>query len=319
MTAPLNRRLFLTGMTAMAATAASAAPRKAAPFFAKPGRSIGLQVYMLGEEASNDPAAAFARLASIGYRDLELPSLMGKSAADLKAAADNAGVKFSCIHLGPGGLSGPSALNFDTGTQATVDALGTLGISDAVLPLALLPGEFKPAPGEDFRVALARVYQGGGADGWKRTAEAVNRKAAALSPHGITLGYHNHDLEFAPLGKTTGWEILLGELDRDLVALELDLGWVAAAGLDPAVLLRRYKGRVRWVHVKDIKRVRKPTFALGADTTPVGAGSLDWPRILRACEAAGVRHYYVEQEPPFAIQRFEAAERSYAFLKGVRA
>jgi sugar phosphate isomerase/epimerase len=319
MTVPLDRRLFLTGMTAMAATAVTAAPRKASPFFSGPGRSIGLQVYMLGDEASKDVDAAFTRLAAIGYRDLELPSLMGKSPAELKASADRAGVRFSCIHLGPGGLSGPSALNFETGTRATVDALGTLGITDAVLPLALLPGEFRPGPGEDFRVALARVYRDGGADGWKRTADALNRKAAALSPHGITLGYHNHDLEFAPLGKTTGWDVLLGELDRDLVPLELDLGWVAAAGRDPAAMLRRYKGRVRWVHVKDVRRVRKPSFALGAVTTPIGEGSLDWPRILRACEAAGVRHYYVEQEPPFAMPRFEAAERSHVYLKGVRA
>jgi hypothetical protein len=177
MTAPLDRRLFLTGMTAMAATAVTAAPRKASPFFSGPGRSIGLQVYMLGDEASKDVDAAFARLAAIGYRDLELPSLMGKSPAELKASADRAGVRFSCIHLGPGGLSGPSALNFETGTRATVDALGTLGITDAVLPLALLPGEFKPGSGEDFRVALARVYRDGGADGWKRTADALNRKA----------------------------------------------------------------------------------------------------------------------------------------------
>jgi sugar phosphate isomerase/epimerase len=319
MSQSLDRRLFLAGITAMAATAATAAPRGSTPFFSKPGRSIGLQLYMLGEDLSKDIDAGFARLAGIGYRDLELPSLLGKTPTELRAAADRAGVRFSCIHLGPRGLASPTSLNFDSGTQATVDALGTLGISDAVLPIALFPDNFKFVPGKNIGDEVSRAFREAGADGWKRTGDALNRKAAALSPHGITLGYHNHDIEFAPLGKTTGWDILMGEIDRNLVALELDIGWIAAAGRDPAAMLLRYKGRVRWVHVKDLKRVRKPTFALGAATTPIGEGSLDWPRILRAAEAAGVRHYYVEQEPPFAIPRFDAAERSHAFLKGVRA
>lgn len=314
----IDRRLFLTGMTAMAASSALAAPRKAGPFFGQPGRSIGMQLYMLGDEAAKDLDATFARLAEIGYRDLELPNLIGQTPAALRAAADRAGVRFSCIHLGPAVLTGPSALNFDTGAQATADALGTLGITDAVMPLAYLPDGFAPRPGEGFPAALARGFQEGGVDGWKRTAEALNRKAAALTPHGITVGYHNHNVEFAPLAGTTGWDILMAEIDPR-VMIEADLGWVAAAGIDPAMFLRRHKGRVRWVHVKDLKASTRPNFALGIDPAEVGSGRLDWPRVLRAAADAGVRHFYVEQEPPYAIPRMEAAAKSYAFLSRVRA
>lgn len=316
----IDRRLFLAGAAGMALSAAAGAarpPRR--PFFAQEGRAIGLQLYMLGEEAAKDLDATFTRLAAIGYRDLELPNLMGKSPAELRAAADRAGVKFSCIHLGPAQLTGPSALNFETGTQATADALGTLGITSAIMPLALLPANFAPQPGEAFPAALARGFQADGVDGWKRTAEALNRKAASLSAHGIVLGYHNHNVEFAPLGQTTGWDVLIRETDPNLVLLELDLGWVAAAGLDPAALLLRHKGRVRWVHVKDLKASTRRNYALGMDPTEVGSGKLDWPRILKAAEAAGVRHFYVEQEAPYAMARMDAAAKSFAFLSAVRA
>jgi sugar phosphate isomerase/epimerase len=48
--------------------------------------------------------------------------------------------------------------------------------------------------------------------------------------------------------------------------------------------------------------------------TEVGSGTLDWRRILPAARTAGARHFYVEQEPPFAIPREEAARKSAAFL-----
>ena len=206
---------------------------------------------------------------------------------------------------------------FRSGTQATVDALGQLDVTGAVMPLAYLPDGFAPQPGEGFPAALTRGLQQGGVDGWKRTADALNRKAAALTPHGISVGYHNHNVEFAKVGATTGWDILVDETDRDRVMFEVDLGWVAAAGLDPASFLLRHKGRVRWVHVKDLKRGSPRNYALGIQPTEVGSGRQDWPRILRAAEAAGVRHYYVEQEPPYAIPRIEAAARSHAYLAKV--
>jgi sugar phosphate isomerase/epimerase len=305
-------------IAAMTASASTAAPRKAGkPFFEKIGKPIGIQVYTLGEDAAKDPAATFARLAEIGYKDLELPNLLGKSAAELRAAGDAAGVKFSSLHLAGAPLAPPGALGFGSSNQAIVDALGTLGITDMVLPIALVPEGFKFDP-TNFKDSISRAYREGGIDGWKRTAQAVNAKAQALSAHGITVGYHNHNNEFAPLGKTTGWQVLLKEFDRNLVQLELDLGWVAAAGLDPAAELTRLKGRVRWVHVKDVKAGTKPNFSLDMNPTQIGDGKLNWPKILRAAEAAGVRHYYVEQEPPFAMARINAAARSFKYLAGVR-
>jgi sugar phosphate isomerase/epimerase len=317
----LARRSLLAGglaaMTVALAPAEAARPRRS--FFSRTGKAIGLQLYTLGDELGPNLDAMFTRLAAAGYRDLELPSLLGKTPAELRAAADQHGMAYSSIHLALAGLGAPTGLSLLSEPQRIADALGVLGIHQAIAPILALPADFRPQPGGDVKTAIARSVAAGGEDIWKRTAQQLNERAAALRPFGITVGYHNHNMEFAPVGNTTGWDILAHEADPGLVKFELDLGWVAAAGLDPAAFIARHAGRVLCLHLKDLKASTTTNYALGMDPCEVGSGKQDWIRILRAAERAGVQHYYVEQEPPFAIPRIEAAERSYRFLAGMRA
>jgi sugar phosphate isomerase/epimerase len=314
-----ERRSLLKGLAAMAALSAhgaSAAPARL--FFDRVKRPIGLQLYTLGDEPAKDLDGVFARLAATGFRDLELPSLFGKTAAELRRAVDRAGMAFSCIHLGVPPLAPPGALSLVSDVQRIVDDLGVLGISDAVLPLMPLPESFRPGPGVDFRAAIVGALAQAGPDHWKKTAALLNERAAALKPHGIRLGYHNHNVEFARFGKTSAWDILVAETDPKLVFFEVDIGWVAAAGLDPVVFLKRHAGRVRWIHVKDLKASTKPNIALMMDPTEVGSGKQDWARILPAAHRAGCEHFYIEQEAPFEMPRMDAAAKGYAFLKGLK-
>jgi sugar phosphate isomerase/epimerase len=141
-----------------------------------------------------------------------------------------------------------------------------------------------------------------------------------LKSEGLRVAYHNHNVELSPgpEGKS-GLEILLQNTDRDLVSFEMDAGWVAAAGLDPVEVLRRHPGRFELMHVKDIKATTKPNFALQQDPAEVGSGSMNWPRILPAAYAAGVRRFFVEQEPPFTRERLESIGISFSYLNGLAA
>jgi sugar phosphate isomerase/epimerase len=212
-----------------------------------------------------------------------------------------------------------TALSLLSPTQRIVDDLGTLGLSQAVLPLMLFPANFSRKEGEGFPQTIARSVAEAGADIWKRTAALLNEKAAALKPHGIALGYHNHNVEFLPIGKTNGWAILARETDKTLVSFEIDIGWLGAAGVDPVAFLKRHSGRVRQIHVKDVKATTKTNYALAMDPTEIGSGKLDWSRILPAAHKAGVRHFYVEQEAPFEMARIDAIAKSYGFLSALRA
>lgn len=320
-----DRRALLIGLAGaslalgMGSDVARAAPRRG--FFSRIGRPVGLQLYTLGDEPKADLDATFARLAAIGYRDIELPQLYGKSPAEVRAAADRAGVAISSIHLAVSTqpVLDPASLMLNSDPARIADGLGALGARAGVLPIAPFPANMKPRAGENFMTMIPRAFAEAGADHWKRTAAMLNERAALLKPLGVTLGYHNHNIEFAPIGDTTGWEVLMRETDPSLVFVEADVGWVAAAGLDPVAFLRRYAGRVRWLHVKDLKPETAANFALNMAPTEVGSGKQDWARILPAAHRAGVRHFYVEQEPPFAMSRMEAAAKSHAYLAQLRA
>jgi sugar phosphate isomerase/epimerase len=318
----MGRRSMLSALVAaggisMLDTATLAkAPR---PFFKRIGLPIGLQIYSLGDEPSKDLDGTFAKVAAIGYRDIELPSLLGKTAAEVKAAADRAGLQISALHVPAAPMNGPAAGTFQDSVQNIVDILGALGAKNAVAPIMLFPSGMKFGAGESFQTVITRAMAEAGADVWKRTAALLNEKAAALKPHGISVGYHNHNLEFAPVGNTTGWEILMAEFDPKLISIELDVGWVTAAGLDPVAFIKKHKGRLRQMHVKDVKATTKPNFALSMDPTQIGDGQQDWAKILPAAYKAGVRNFYVEQEPPFAMARMDAVKRSFDYLAKLKA
>ncbi|MEY4270008.1 MAG: hypothetical protein RLZZ58_1224 [Pseudomonadota bacterium] len=305
----------------MTGTATSARPT--ASFFQRVNLPIGLQLYTLGDAPRQDLDATLARVAAIGYRDIELPNLLGKSAAEVKAAADRAGLKISALHVPGAPIGGPAAGTLQEPPEKTAEMLAALGAANAVVPIMLLPTGLRPAAGESFQSAIARVVAAAGTDIWKRTAALLNERAAALKPMGIHLGYHNHNMEFAAIGadggKTSGWRILTQETERDLVSFEIDVGWVAAAGLDPVAFLNKHKGRIRQLHIKDILAPGTPNYALMMDPTQIGDGVLDWARILPAAHKAGVRNFYVEQEPPFTIDRIDAIKRSFDYLAALRA
>src|SRR3546814_15715383 len=99
---------------------------------------------------------------------------------------------------------------------------------------------------------------------------------------------------------------LVEHTDPALVAFEIDTGWVAAAGHDPIATLKRYPGRFRLIHMKDIASETVPNYAFKQMPAIPGQGVLDWTALLPAAKAAGVTGWYVEQEGPFAGPRTDA-------------
>ncbi len=288
-------------------------------FFQRANLPIGLQIYTLGPEAGRDVDATFAQVAQIGYREIELPNLLGRRPDELSAAARRAGLTISSMHLPLVAMGGPGGLSLASEPSRIAEALGTLGAKWAVAPLLMLPAGFSPQKGESFEAAISRAVVAAGEDIWKKSADQLNRSAAALKPLGIKVGYHNHNLEFAPIGPTNGWEILWRETQPELVSFEIDLGWVATAGLDPAHFLEQANGRVHLLHVKDVSADNPRNFGITMKPADVGSGVIDWKQVLPAAHRAGVRHFLVEQEPPFATTRMNAARRAYEFLSHVLA
>jgi sugar phosphate isomerase/epimerase len=154
-------------------------------------------------------------------------------------------------------------------------------------------------------------------DDWKWNADYLNTKGKALQQYGLRFGYHNHNIELAPIGASNGLAEIVKGTDPALVTFEMDAGWVVAAGADPLALLTAYPRRFSAMHVKDIKASTRPNFNLQQDPSEVGQGIIDWKRLLAKAYAANVRQFYVEQEPPFNKPRLESAAISFNYLNGL--
>lgn len=307
----MSRRGLLAGSLAGAALSAGRAMSAGAPFFKRTGLPLGLQLYTLGPDLAADVDGMLGKVAQAGYRTVELAGYAGKTPAELRAALDRHGLSASSSHVGAASNKTQAGLDNLDGVIAEAKVMG---VKHIVLPMFAIPERIKPGAGEDRRAFLGRLGKELTAEDWKATAALLNAKAGPLKAAGLTLGYHNHNIELAPVaGGTTGLEILLKAADP-AVQFEMDAGWVVAAGADPFALLKAHPKRFRQMHVKDLKASTKPNFAFQMDPVEVGAGTIDWTKLLPAAHAAGVDGFFVEQEAPYTRPRIEAATLDAQYL-----
>ncbi len=321
----IDKRTLLQGMgllglaSVLPGCSGKSAPAAGELFFERIGKPIGLQLYALGEEAGTDLGATFAAVKAMGYGEVELPNLYGRDPAEIKALADAAGLPIASLHVPAMPFSPTDGLTFQAEPDEVARIATALGIDYLVIPFPILPEGFAIGEGEPFPAAISRAFSGADVAHWQRVAARFNQIGQAMKERGIAVAYHNHNIEFAPLGDTTPWAVLMAETDPELVKVQLDLGWVAQAGVDPVEQLRQLGPRVTSLHVKDVVVGGAQSFYFGATPTEVGSGRLDWATILPLAAENGVAHYFVEQEPPFTGPRADAMKKSADFLLALEA
>lgn len=138
--------------------------------------------------------------------------------------------------------------------------------------------------------------------------EELETFAQDFKKEGIRFGYHNHAFEFQKLNGSSLYELIF-EGAPSLYA-EPDTHWIQRGGADSVGWIRRLKGRIPAVHVKDyVWRDGEPQFA------EVGYGNMDWDSILEACKYADVEYYIVEQDQPTpGVPILESVAKSFDFL-----
>lgn len=141
-----------------------------------------------------------------------------------------------------------------------------------------------------------------------RDAIAVFNRAGELgAKQGIKVFYHAHGYEFHPHGDGTLMDLLMKETNPKHVAFELDVLWVVFPGHDPVKWLTKYPGRWELMHLKDLKKgVKTGDLSGKTDVTndvPLGTGQMNWPAILKAAQANGVKYYFIEDESPTVVEQ----------------
>lgn len=107
-------------------------------------------------------------------------------------------------------------------------------------------------------------------------AEVLRKVMAICKANGVVPNLHNHVYEVA-----NNEHDLKGTLARiPEVKLGPDLGWLAAAGVDPVDFIRRHGNRIVFAHLRD-------RGAEGVWTEAMGEGVLDYAAFGRALRDAG--------------------------------
>lgn len=170
--------------------------------------------------------------------------------------------------------------------------------------VAKLPAALDDAASKKFQYVVCPYIapaDRGGVDVMKKLADTLNSAGEKCKAAGLTLAYHNHAFEFAPVegGSGTLLDVLMKATDPKLVHLEMDAMWVKVAGADPSAVLAQYKGRVPLMHLKNVKAGVESRFNEGIPKeafAEVGQGVIDFQKVLQAAAEAGVKHYFVEQD-----------------------
>lgn len=240
---------------------------------------IGVQLYTVRDEMARDVERTLARVAEIGYQEVEFAGYFDRDPKAIRATLDAVGLSAPSAHVPFEALGDP--------WHKTLDDAQAVGHRYVVVPW--IPEEHRTL------------------DGYRRVGEMFNRAGEEGKKAGIQFGYHNHNFEFPPVEGRVPYDVLLESTDAQLVQMELDLFWIRAAGGDPLAYFARYPGRFAMVHVKDM------------DGTPqhgmveVGSGVIDFKSIFARREQAGIRHFFVEHDDPKSP--FDSIRASFGYLR----
>lgn len=301
MITPINRRTFMR-RSAVTIAGVSISESLTSSLWAAPLVTYpGIQLYTVDKELKADVNSTLNTIHNIGYKEVEGAGFAGFSAKQFRTALDNAGLRCNSTHF----------FNFGDGDPSVIfEQANTLGVRYVVSSFI---GKFghNRADGEV------------GPDEYKAMAEFFNQLGTSAKKAGLQLAYHNHNTEFKNLGEgKVGYDLFVEATDPELVKLELDCGWMIAAGHNPIEYFKRYSNRYRVVHIKDFLQTAQPSTSLERNEVPqgtvLGTGYIKYKPILVAAKAAGVEHFFVEQEPPFiGTTAFEAATKDYQYLESI--
>jgi sugar phosphate isomerase/epimerase len=223
-------------------------------------------------------------LAEAGYAEVEGYGGVFGDAEALKRALDAAGLAMTTGHFGLDML--------ESDADGVITLARGLGIGTVFAPY-LVEGD---RPTDQA--------------GWESFAARLAEAGKPVMDAGLGFGWHNHDFELADLGGGVMPLDLIAAASPDLT-LELDIGWVTRAGLDPEGVVARYGSMISVSHIKDVAPAGENADEDG--WSDVGAGVTDWTGVHAALQAAGVERYVIEHDNPADHVRF--AVRSLAAVK----
>jgi len=163
----------------------------------------------------------------------------------------------------------------------------------------------------------------GGVEPLDGFADELNSAGQTFRAAGLTLAYHPYNVDFVRVDDQVPFDHLMAKTDPELVKIKLDTAWTSIGGADPVEYFERYAGRIVACCIKDWDR----SVALPSGSTPreymdgyalvePGSGSLDFTRLMKAIDLAGVEHPMIDIEP--VAGGLERMARGFLHIQGLR-
>ncbi len=265
-----------------------------------PKKSIGLQLYSLGKELTDDVPNGLKKVVKIGYSSAEMAGyrdgkMYGYEMSEFKKLADDAGLKLTGTHVNP------------STRQYTKQNMGE--IADF----------WKKAVEDHVKCGVDTIVQPGmptikTMDDAALVGEVFNKAGEIAKDANIKWGYHNHSHEFERVpdpsegqsdkrnsGKVI-YDLMLKNTDPKLVFFEMDVYWTVMGQNDPLEYFEKYAGRFPVLHIKDRS-------ILGQ------SGMMNFENIFTYAYKNGLDEFYVELEHvKDNITQFEGVKRCFDYL-----
>ncbi|MBT3193003.1 MAG: sugar phosphate isomerase/epimerase [Verrucomicrobia bacterium] len=261
---------------------------------------ISVQLYSLREQAAVDYAGTIRAIAKMGFENVEPAGYPGTSVEEAAKLFADLGLKAPSCH---------GALPIGENKNQVIDDALTMGHQYVITGC---PPDFK----ENYASA----------DKVKAMVDLYCEAAENTAPHGLQVGYHNHDWDLVAVDGKPGYHYFL-EGTPDSILWEADLFWVARAGIDPASFVKEIGVRGKCLHFKD--GVVRAAAAVEVETAagkvtvddevpflPAGVGEVD---LVAAAHAADDMEYAVVELDSYAGDMMKAVAESYSYLtsKGI--
>lgn len=234
---------------------------------------IGLQQTAVGRNIQQDLNGTLRAIAKMGYDIIEFSAgtfmnWTPDQAREVRALLDDLNLKCRSTHneivsFSGDGLSKSIELNRIIGSDTLVSVRG--------------PG---PTPGGGGTPAAPPTL-----DAWKRFSEQLSQAAGRIRSAKMTLGFHNHAIEFQLVEGTRPIDILAA--NKDVTSFHLNIGLCLQGAGDPIAFIRQCPGRIQSLLVQDYK------------------GQAHWKEIFSAAEEKGGLQFYLLQRTDglFLVQR----------------
>jgi len=249
--------------------------------------NVGLELYSFREAIKSDLPGTLAKARAMGFDHVEAGSdFYGQSAAEFKKTLDTAGLHATSFHFQYDEFKDMDKV------RRTLDTFGAKWAC-----LAWIPHN-------------ANVFAASDA---QRAIDDFNTWGPALAKSGHGFGYHAHGYEFGwkngkPVDvRDTLFHRIVSSTDPATVKFEMDTFWIVVPGQSCEHLLETYPGRWRLMHLKDLRKGapigNQQGRAKDSDSVPVGAGVIEWDKVLPLAREQGVEEYFLEDESPAAMEQ----------------